>query len=97
MADGSRHFLSVPQRVLWYAFRDYLATQRGVIITGFVTDGIIGAWIDFSYEGHSFTINDQYGEYWFFVQDPACPEAILRDVAAHVERQPHPGGAQQDG
>ena len=55
-------------------------------MTKFLCDGVTEAWIDFAYEGHSFTINDQPGAYWFFVADPACPEALLRVVLDHFDQ-----------
>ena len=45
----------------------------------------VEAWIDFKYRGHSFTLNNQCNEWWFFVDDPACPDGILRQVVAHFE------------
>jgi hypothetical protein len=39
--------------------------------------------IDFTYAGHSFSINDQFGRYWFFVQAADCPDDLLRAVLAH--------------
>ena len=52
----------------------------------FLCDGVTEAWIDFAYEGHSFTINDQFGAHWFFVPDRACPEALLRVVLEHFDQ-----------
>lgn len=83
MPDGSRHFGDLPQTVLWYDVRDHVARLPGAVLTGFVTDDVTEAWIDFTYHGHVFSINDQLGDYWFFVDDPACPETILREVLAH--------------
>ena len=48
-------------------------------------DGVTEAWIDFTFEGHAFTVNDQFGEYWFFVADPTCPDSVLRAVLNHFE------------
>ena len=28
---------------------------------------------------------DQFGDYWFFVDDPTCPDAILQQVLDHFE------------
>ena len=85
MNDGSRYFGSIPQTVLWYDMRDHVGTLPGAEITGFVTDDVLEAWIDFTYRGHNFSINDQYGEYWLFVDDPGCPDDILWAVLAHCE------------
>lgn len=83
MHDGSRHFGGVPQNVLWYEMRDAVETLPGASLAGFVTDGVTEAWIDFTYAGHTFAINDQFGEYWFLVDDPACPDEILMRVLRH--------------
>jgi hypothetical protein len=80
MRDGSRHFGDLPQTASWYALRDHVARITGAEVTGFVTDHVTEAWIDFTYKGHRFSVNDQYGDYWFFVEDPACPNDILNEV-----------------
>ena len=85
MNDGSRKFAELPQSRLWYDLRDHLQTLRGAVVTGFLTDDVTKAWIDFTYRGHSFTINDQFGDYWFFVDDPTCPDEILTEVVRHCE------------
>ena len=86
MHDGSRHFAGLPMTTLWYDVRDHVEKLSGAVLTGFVTDHVTEAWIDFTYADHQFSINDQHGEYWFFVQDPACPDAVLLRVLRHFER-----------
>jgi len=92
MHDGSRCFLALPPAVDWYAVRDHVAGLRGAELTGFLTDDVTECWIDFRYSGHEFSINDAPGDYWFFVEDAACPDAVLQSVAAHfsllLERGP---------
>ena len=83
MHDGSRHFGDLPQTALWYDVRDHVARLPGAQLTGFVTDDITEAWIDFTYRQHDFSINDQFGDYWFFVSDPACPDEVLNEVLSH--------------
>lgn len=83
MNDGSRHFGALPQTVIWYDLRDHIAALDGAEITGFMTDHITEAWIDFSFKGWQFSVNDQNGEYWFFVDDPACPDELLEAVLDH--------------
>jgi len=85
MHDGSRHFGDLPQTVLWHGLRDHIEGLSGAAVTGFVTDEVTEAWIDFSYRGHEFSVNDQYGEYWFFVRDPECPDEILEAVLSHCK------------
>lgn len=85
MKDGSRRFGTLPMTVLWHTVRDHVARLRGANLSDFVCDGMTEAWIDFRYCSHNFTINDQFGEYWLFVNDPACPDQILIDVIRHFE------------
>lgn len=87
MPDGSRHFGGFPERGLaepdWHVLRDAIATLVGAVPTGFVTDAVTEAWIDFRCGGHSFSLNNQHGEWWCFVQDPAAPDELLRRVLTH--------------
>ncbi len=83
MHDGSRHFGDLPLTVLWYDLRDHIQGIPGAQLTGFVTDHVTEAWIDFDYKGYRFSVNDQYGDYWFFVEDSACPDDILQEVLAY--------------
>jgi hypothetical protein len=85
MHDGSRCFGDLPATVLWYAVREHVTRLPDAQLTGFLTDNVTEAWIDFRYGGHDFSINDQFGDYWFFVNDPACPDLLLRQVLAHFE------------
>lgn len=86
MNDGSRNFAELPQAVLWQELRDHVRTLNGAVITDFITDGVTEGWIDFTYCGYSFSINDQFGDYWFFVDDSGCPDEILIEVLSHCER-----------
>ena len=65
--------------------RDHVAGLRGGELTGFLTDGVTECWIDFSFEGHEFSVNDNFGDYWFFVRDAQCPDNVLNAVAEHFE------------
>jgi len=95
MHDGSRNFADLPVTKLWYDVRDHVRTLAGAQLTGFVCDDVTEAWIDFTYREHHFSINDQHGNYWFFVEDPGCDHAILEEVLHHWERLllEHPGEA----
>jgi hypothetical protein len=85
MNDGSRLFAELPQTVLWYELRDHIERLDGASVAGFVTDNVTEAWIDFSYRGYRFSVNDQLGDYWFFVDNPDCPEEILDSVVSHCK------------
>ena len=30
-----------------------------------------------------FSVNNQFGEWWFFVRDPSCDDAVLQTVVHH--------------
>ena len=85
MKDGSRHFGSLPQTVLWDEIRNHTNRLSGAEAVNFLCDDVTEAWVDFSFQGYRFTINDQLGEYWFFVQDSRCPDTILQKVLKHFE------------
>ncbi|HYE73121.1 MAG TPA: hypothetical protein VEF04_07320 [Blastocatellia bacterium] len=85
MNDGSRRFGELPQTVLADKLRDHIERLDGVIVTSFVTDNVTEAWIDFTYCGHRFSINDQFGYYWFFVDTPDCPDEILKSILFHCK------------
>ena len=86
MRDGSRHFGDLPQTKLWHEVRDHVGQLHRAVLTQFVADHVTEAWIDFTYKGHAFSINDQFGDYWFFVRDPQCPDETLREVIRHFQR-----------
>jgi hypothetical protein len=81
MADGSRCFLTLRSNTGWKAIRAHAASLNGGNVKGFLTDGVTEAWLDFEYGGFTFNVNDAPGDYWFFVNDPACPESVLQLVA----------------
>lgn len=90
MADGSRHFADLPEtydpvQPQWYALRDHVGALAGASVRGFVTDDVTEAWLDFDYRGQRFSINNQHGQWWFFVDDPICPDEVLATVLDHFE------------
>jgi len=81
--DGSRHFASLPATRDCYEVRDHVQDLEGAALTRFHCDGVTEAWIEFAPLGESFSINDQFGEYWFFVGSSTCPEQALHSVKVH--------------
>ena len=57
----------------------------GVAVTDAADAPVVGSWIDFSFRGHSFTINAESGEFVFFVEDTGCPESVCAEIATHFE------------
>ncbi len=91
MHDGSRHFAGLPETYdvaspQWHKLRVHVTELAGAAVRGFVTDDVTEAWIDFEFRGQAFSINNQHGDWWFFVDDPACPDAVLLEVLDHFER-----------
>ncbi len=80
--DNARRFLELPENV--YSERLFLHTlySWGAQPKEFIYT-VLESWIMFHYQNYEFSINNQYGEYWFFVRDPECPEEILEKVAIH--------------
>lgn len=83
MNDGSRHFGDMPETVSFHNIREHASKLRGAVETAFVTDEVTEMWLDLIYNGHQFSINNQCGEYWFFVNDHKCPDEILFKVLEH--------------
>jgi len=84
--DGSRHFVDLPEVVFFDDFYDYTEELEGVEITEYITDGVIGMWLDFEFCGHKFSVTNQFGDYWFFVEDPECPDEILLEIIEHYRQ-----------
>src|SRR5438128_1271401 len=47
MSNGSRHFMSLPETRSPDALRDHIARMPGAVVTSFVFDGVVEAWIKF--------------------------------------------------
>jgi hypothetical protein len=87
MNDGSRHFVDMPVEIAFFDdFADHVEELDGAEITEFITDGIVEMWLEFTYRGHTFSVNNQFTDYWFFVEDPFCDEEILIEVISHFRK-----------
>ena len=84
--DGSRKFAELPETVFFDVLRDHTPKLKGALITGFITDWVTEVWLDFEYRGQKFSVNNQFGDYWFFVENPGCPDEMLLEVAEHFSR-----------
>lgn len=80
---GARQFARVPETMTWPDLLSQLQTVPGLTVGNSSIDNTAEAWIEFSYRGHSFKVNNQFGDYGFFVQDPSCPDEILLEVVNH--------------
>lgn len=102
MPDGSRHFGGLPERAGvdpsdWNQLAAAVPKLDGAELSSSVSDEVTEAWIHFRWRGQRFAINNQFGEWWFFVDDPACPDDLLEAVLAHFERELSPRSAQARG
>ena len=86
MNDGSRHFVDMPEVVFFDELADHVEELDGAEITEFITNGVVEMWLEFEYRGQKFSVNNQLGDYWFFVQNPECPEEILFEVIDHFRQ-----------
>jgi hypothetical protein len=84
--DGSRHFVDMPETVFFDDLADHVEKLEGAEITEFITDGVLEMWLEFEFRGHKFSVSNQFGDYWFFVEDPNCPEEILLEVIDHFRK-----------
>ena len=85
MKDGSRNFILLPQTVPPLRLIPRIFTLWGALPTAYVPSPT-ESWIDFRYRGHKFSVNNQFGDFWFFVADASCPAGILEHVADHFAR-----------
>lgn len=86
MNDGSRNFADLPETVFFDELRNHLAIFTGAKETVFLTDWVTEVWLDFEYRGEKFSINNQSGDYWFFVQNPNCSDEILLEVFEYFRK-----------
>ena len=86
MHDGSRNFVLLPVgkiSPIKLVFRIF--TLRGAYPTGYIPS-FNESWIDFRYKGQKFSINNQYGDYWFFAKNSECPESLLKEISVHFAK-----------
>lgn len=83
---GSLNFMDVPGEIIGGDdLYEYLGTLDGVEMKGATAD-FTEVWMDFSFRGYDFAINTQLGDYWFFAENPDCPQEILLEIAAHCQK-----------
>lgn len=83
--DGSRNFSELPESCSWDKLKKHIQRLPGARIKDYISDQVTEMWLDFSFSGHTFTVNNQMGDFWFFVQDSNCPDEILTVVVEHCE------------
>jgi len=86
MSDGSRHFVDMPEVVFFDELADHVEELEGAEIIEFLTNGVVEMWLDFEFSGHKFSVTNQMGDYWFFVEDAECPDEILLEIIDHFRK-----------
>jgi hypothetical protein len=85
MNDKSRHFAELPESEDWESLRGHLEKMPDAVVTDYISDGVTEMWLDFTYKKNRFSVNNQFGEYWFFSQNPVCPEKTLIEIVEYCE------------
>lgn len=80
---GWRHFVDLPEVVFFDDFYDHVEGLDDAQITEFDLDGTIEMSLEFEFRGHKFFIGNQFGDYWFLVEDASCPDEILIEIIEH--------------
>lgn len=83
MKDGSRHFLTLRETARAGDIRAKLETIAGIRVCQLSTGGFEW-WMSFQCMGWRFAVNNPFGELWFFANDAACPEDVLRCLTRRI-------------
>ncbi|MCB1023261.1 MAG: hypothetical protein KDB79_02655 [Acidobacteria bacterium] len=86
LPENTRHFVDFPEVIFFDQFHDHVENLDGTEITEFEMDGVFEMWLEFTFRGNKFYVNNRLGDYWFFVEDPKCPEPILLEIADHFRK-----------
>jgi len=86
LSDQARHFVDFPEVIFFDEFRDHVEALDGAEIKEFEMDGVFEMWIEFTFQGNVFFANNRLGDYWFFVENPECPEGILLKIVDHFRK-----------
>ena len=82
---GWRTFAARPERVSWVRLRRHLDAMPGAGLVDLACDRMTEAALVFTYRGHRFGVDLRDGAFRFGVEDPACPDDVLRDVLSHAD------------
>lgn len=80
---GARHFADMPEVAYFDEMYDHAENLKGAEINDFAMDGVIEMWLEFDFRGQRFFIGNQFGDYWFLVENAECPDEILLEVTDH--------------
>ena len=86
LPEDALHFVDFPEVIFFDEFSDHVEALEGAQVTEFEMDGTIEMWLEFRFRDNMFFVNNRFGDYWFFVEDPKCPEEILLEIAGHFRK-----------
>ena len=84
--DGWRQFATRRESVSWMRLRRHLDEMPNAGLVNVACDRMNEAALVFVYRGHRFGIDLRDGSFRFNVEDPTCPDEVLREVLAHADR-----------
>lgn len=84
--SGWRLFARRAEAVSWMRLRRHLADMPGAGFVDLACDRMNEAALVFTYASHRFGVDLCDGAFRFNVEDPACPDAVLREVLAYADR-----------
>ncbi|MEZ5346618.1 MAG: hypothetical protein R2681_13790 [Pyrinomonadaceae bacterium] len=86
LPENALHFVDFPEVIFFDQFYDHVENLEGTVITEFEVDGVFEMWLEFTFRGNKFFINNKFGDYLFYVEDPNCAEPILLEIADHFRQ-----------
>ncbi len=86
LPEAALHFADFPEVIFFDEVLDHVEKLEGTDIKQFEMDGVVEMWLEFTYRKNNFYINNRFGDFWFFVANPECPEEILLEVANHFRK-----------
>jgi hypothetical protein len=84
MRDGSRHFLTLRETCRACDVRARLELAGGIRVCQLSHGGGFQWRMWFQCLGWRFSVTNPFGELWFFVEDPGCPDDVLRCVMRRI-------------
>jgi hypothetical protein len=84
-AAGWRLFATRPERVSWVRLRRHLDAMPGAALVDLACDRMNEAALVFTYRGHRFGVDLRDAAFRFSVEDPACPDEVLREVLSYAD------------
>lgn len=86
LPEDAFHFVDFPEVIFFDEFGDHVEKLPGAEVKEFEVDGTIEIWLEFTFRDQHFYVNNRFGDYWFYVADPKCPEPVLLEVADHFRK-----------